>query len=75
VSHTDPVLLVRTLNVIFTAFDILAEDFGVYKVEAIAESYLLVSGCPQVCLVVVLHLGGGRSLHALCPFIFCILPF
>lgn len=44
-----PEALVRLLNEIYSAFDdsILTCD-GMYKVEAIAETYMAVSGCPFV---------------------------
>ena len=49
VCYMEPQSLVKLLNDVFSAFDdsILTFD-GMYKVEAIAETYMAVSGCPFV---------------------------
>eukprot|EP00736_Rhodelphis_marinus_P014500 Rmarinus@m.24618 len=42
----DPKVLVDLLNKLFSAFDNMTEDCGVYKVENIAETYMAVAGAP-----------------------------
>ncbi|GBG30746.1 Receptor-type guanylate cyclase gcy-12 [Hondaea fermentalgiana] len=39
--------LVDILNTIFSVFDSALENYDVYKVETIAEVYMVVGGCPQ----------------------------
>lgn len=39
--------LVDILNTIFSVFDSVLEDYDVYKVETIAEVYMVVGGCPN----------------------------
>lgn len=38
------------LNTLYSAFDVLTDQFGVYKVETIGEVYMAVAGCPEKCI-------------------------
>ena len=38
--------VVRLLDLIFTAFDGLAERWGVEKIKTIGDAYMVASGCP-----------------------------
>jgi class 3 adenylate cyclase len=38
--------VIRMLNSLFTRFDLLCDEHGVYKVETIGDVYLVSSGCP-----------------------------
>lgn len=43
---TSPQRLVRTLNVLFSAFDDLLEHHGVEKIKTIGDAYMVASGLP-----------------------------
>ena len=45
-SQTSPTEVVRLLNEIFSAFDLLADKHGLEKVKTIGDSYMAVSGLP-----------------------------
>ncbi len=45
-SQISPVDLVKQLNEIFHAFDILAELYGLEKIKTIGDAYMLVGGVP-----------------------------
>lgn len=43
----EPVVLVAVLDEIFSAFDAIAERFGLEKIKTIGDSYMLVAGVPR----------------------------
>jgi class 3 adenylate cyclase/tetratricopeptide (TPR) repeat protein len=43
----EPVVLVAVLDEIFSAFDVIAERFGLEKIKTIGDSYMLVAGVPN----------------------------
>lgn len=44
----DPTVTLGELNDIFTAFDRIAEQFGVERIKTLGDAYLAVSGMPEV---------------------------
>jgi class 3 adenylate cyclase len=46
-TATSPTALVQALNELYVRFDAVTERLGVYKVMAIANMYLVVSGAPE----------------------------
>lgn len=42
-----PVESIQMLNDLFSCFDSITDDLGVYKVETIGDVYLVCSGCPE----------------------------
>ena len=47
-SSCDPIQLVRALNNLYSAFDSIVRRCGAYKVMAIADMYIIVTGVPEV---------------------------
>jgi adenylate cyclase len=47
-SHLSPAELVELLNEIFSAFDELAERYGLEKIKTIGDAYMVVGGLPMV---------------------------
>jgi len=47
-STCDPIQLVRALNNLYSAFDTIVRKSGAYKVMAIADMYIIVTGVPEV---------------------------
>ena len=45
-SRVTPVELVQSLNTIFSAFDSLAENYGLEKIKTIGDAYMVVGGLP-----------------------------
>ncbi len=45
-SHISPVELVELLNDVFSAFDSLADTYGVEKIKTIGDAYMVVGGLP-----------------------------
>lgn len=61
-SRISPLEVVTMLNSMYTKFDQLSEDHKVYKVETIADSYMIVSGAPirvehHACFIADMALG------------------
>ncbi|XP_074660375.1 soluble guanylate cyclase 88E-like [Tubulanus polymorphus] len=48
-SKITPLQVVTMLNSMYTKFDTLSEKHRVYKVETIADSYMIASGAPKRC--------------------------
>jgi class 3 adenylate cyclase len=46
-THTSPTELVELLNNIFSAFDELADWYGLEKIKTIGDAYMVVGGLPQ----------------------------
>lgn len=46
-THVAPDEVVRLLNEIFTAFDLLSESHGLEKIKTIGDCYMAVSGLPE----------------------------
>ncbi|HEY9613298.1 MAG TPA: adenylate/guanylate cyclase domain-containing protein [Allocoleopsis sp.] len=46
-AQTDPIELVEILNVIFSEFDQLTEDYGLEKIKTIGDAYMVVGGLPD----------------------------
>ena len=46
-QNTAPELVVRVLDDLFTAFDGLAERFGLEKIKTIGDAYMVVGGVPE----------------------------
>jgi class 3 adenylate cyclase/HAMP domain-containing protein len=46
-SRTSPEALVSMLNELFSAFDRLAEEYGLEKIKTIGDAYMVVAGIPQ----------------------------
>jgi len=46
-SRTTPEALVSMLNELFSAFDKLAEEYGLEKIKTIGDAYMVVAGIPQ----------------------------
>jgi adenylate cyclase len=44
--HLSPIQLVELLNRIFSAFDALAEQFGLEKIKTIGDAYMVAAGLP-----------------------------
>ncbi|WP_293354927.1 MULTISPECIES: adenylate/guanylate cyclase domain-containing protein [unclassified Microcoleus] len=47
-AHLSPAELVELLNEIFSAFDELAERYGLEKIKTIGDAYMVVGGLPKV---------------------------
>lgn len=47
-SRISPIELVKLLNLIFSAFDNLAEQYGLEKIKTIGDAYMVVGGLPQL---------------------------
>jgi class 3 adenylate cyclase len=45
-ARSSPIEVVRMLNEIFSAFDALAEKFGLEKIKTIGDAYMVVGGLP-----------------------------
>jgi class 3 adenylate cyclase len=45
-AQTEPIELVEILNVIFSEFDQLTEDYGLEKIKTIGDAYMVVGGLP-----------------------------
>lgn len=48
-SHTSPKELVDILNVLFYAFDCIAEKYHLEKIKTIGDSYMVAAGIPIPC--------------------------
>jgi len=46
-ARMGPSELVRSLNSVFSRFDVLAEELGVEKVKTIGDAYMVVAGLPE----------------------------
>jgi class 3 adenylate cyclase len=46
-SRTSPEALVGMLNELFSAFDRLAEEYGLEKIKTIGDAYMVVAGIPE----------------------------
>ena len=46
-SRTTPEALVSMLNELFSAFDRLAEEYGLEKIKTIGDAYMVVAGIPE----------------------------
>ena len=46
-AQTEPIELVEILNVIFSEFDQLTEDYGLEKIKTIGDAYMVVGGLPD----------------------------
>jgi class 3 adenylate cyclase len=40
-AHLSPIDLVATLNVVYSAFDVCSERFGVQKMETVGKTYMV----------------------------------
>lgn len=47
VARTDPVELVSMLHGLFSAFDSLADQFGIEKIKTLGDAYMAVAGVPD----------------------------
>lgn len=47
VARTDPVKLVSLLHDLFSAFDTLADQFGIEKIKTLGDAYMAVAGVPE----------------------------
>ncbi|MGB7242852.1 MAG: adenylate/guanylate cyclase domain-containing protein [Sulfitobacter sp.] len=47
VARTDPVKLVGLLHDLFSAFDSLANQFGIEKIKTVGDAYMAVAGIPE----------------------------
>ncbi len=47
VARTDPVKLVSLLHDLFSAFDTLADQFGIEKIKTVGDAYMAVAGVPE----------------------------
>jgi len=47
VARTDPVELVSLLHDLFSAFDTLADQFGIEKIKTLGDAYMAVAGVPE----------------------------
>jgi PAS domain S-box-containing protein len=45
-ANTSPRQLVENLNIVFSEFDILAEQYGLEKIKTIGDAYMAVAGLP-----------------------------
>ena len=45
-QQLEPVVLVAVLDEIFSAFDVIAERFGLEKIKTLGDAYMLVAGVP-----------------------------
>ncbi|OKH40565.1 adenylate/guanylate cyclase with GAF sensor(s) [[Phormidium ambiguum] IAM M-71] len=45
-ANTSPQQLVENLNIVFSEFDILAEQYGLEKIKTIGDAYMAVAGLP-----------------------------
>ena len=41
--------VMKMFNDLYSKFDIVAEKYGIYKVETIGDAYIGVAGCPNKC--------------------------
>lgn len=48
-SIVTPTKLVHSLNLIFSAFDLLSEEYGLEKIKTIGDAYMVVGGLPTPC--------------------------
>lgn len=48
-SRTSPQELVELLNQIFSAFDLLSEQYGLEKIKTIGDNYMVAGGLPVSC--------------------------
>ncbi|KAL7446380.1 hypothetical protein ACHAXM_010166 [Skeletonema potamos] len=48
-SEMTPPEVMKMLNDLYSKFDIVAEKYGIYKVETIGDAYIGVAGCPNKC--------------------------
>ncbi|XP_055349783.1 atrial natriuretic peptide receptor 2-like [Paramacrobiotus metropolitanus] len=48
-SSVPPVAVIGTVTALFSAFDGAIQEFDVYKVETVRDSYMAVSGIPVRC--------------------------
>ena len=46
-SQIPPEKLIQSLNIVFSVFDTLAEQYGVEKIKTIGDSYMVVGGLPS----------------------------
>lgn len=46
-SQKEPIALVELLNQVFSAFDRLAERFGLEKIKTVGDGYMLAAGVPE----------------------------
>jgi class 3 adenylate cyclase len=47
VARTDPIKLVSLLHDLFSAFDTLADQFGIEKIKTVGDAYMAVAGVPE----------------------------
>ncbi len=47
VARTDPIKLVSLLHDLFSAFDALADQFGIEKIKTVGDAYMAVAGIPE----------------------------
>ena len=47
VARTEPVKLVSLLHDLFSAFDTLADQFGIEKIKTLGDAYMAVAGVPE----------------------------
>ncbi len=46
-AHFPPIKLVEKLNLIFSIFDLLTEEYGLEKIKTIGDAYMVVGGLPK----------------------------